>query len=437
MYTTTQYNIQLDGKSGSPNKKFDCYNCGRKKTFRKYYNYITNEYISDTCGKCDRGNKCDYHLSPKEYYSQNPDRRPKLIERIKLNKEIAILSKPPVHLNPEILKGTLNDYEKNSFIQPLLRLFKVEQIEYAISEYYIGTKRANFKDENESCLPCVFWFIDYHSNIRAGQVKLFDRDCHTAKYYNEEGKKKYYQTWIHSLIKKHFRYQLKDIPEWLENYIEGEKVTCLYGEHLLSKYPDKPVALVEAPKTAIIASICYPRYIWLATASLTYLTRKRCKVLKGRRVVLFPDCGIPNPHTGKTCLMQWKDRVDEFKEIANFEFSTLLEEHATQQERVHGIDLADIILREYTKAPIEFSSNNIEFIDLPTQTGFLYGNLMIVSMRTKENRYFKVIYSKDGELITTHDKLYSLSLFYELTLQSGKLDGIDCLFHILTTHRNN
>lgn len=46
---------------------------------------------------------------------------------------------------------------------------------------------------------------------------------------------------------------------------EWELPQCLFGEHLLKKYPNKTVALVESEKTAIICSALMPDYIWLAT----------------------------------------------------------------------------------------------------------------------------------------------------------------------------
>lgn len=49
-------------------------------------------------------------------------------------------------------------------------------------------------------------------------------------------------TWVHSLLKKQ-----GVLPQ------EWELTQCLFGEHLLKKYPDKPVCLVEAEKTALIA----------------------------------------------------------------------------------------------------------------------------------------------------------------------------------------
>jgi hypothetical protein len=62
----------------------------------------------------------------------------------------------------------------------------------------------------------------------------------------------------------------------------------LFGEHLLID-KTKPVAIVESEKTAVIASVYLPQFIWVAVGSLTNLNAEKCNVLKGRTVTLFPD----------------------------------------------------------------------------------------------------------------------------------------------------
>ncbi len=69
----------------------------------------------------------------------------------------------------------------------------------------------------------------------------------------------------------------------------------LFGEVLLSIYPNKMVALVESEKTAIIASVYFPDFIWIATGGsdgCKWTQRGVCKVLEGRSVILYPDLGF-------------------------------------------------------------------------------------------------------------------------------------------------
>lgn len=47
----------------------------------------------------------------------------------------------------------------------------------------------------------------------------------------------------------------------------------LLGAHLVS-HSDKPIAIVENEKTAVIISIFYPDFIWLATGGIQNLNRR-------------------------------------------------------------------------------------------------------------------------------------------------------------------
>jgi len=66
---------------------------------------------------------------------------------------------------------------------------------------------------------------------------------------------------------------------------------CFFGEHLLTLYPDKTVAIVESEKSALIASAVFPILIWLAAENLNEISLEKCQILKGRNVTLFPDLG--------------------------------------------------------------------------------------------------------------------------------------------------
>src|SRR5690606_12784869 len=79
---------------------------------------------------------------------------------------------------------------------------------------------------------------------------------------------------------------------------------CLFGEHLL-RGNNNPVAIVESEKTAVVASMYLPKFIWLATGGLSNLSPEKCQVLKGRNVVLFPDL---NGHE------KWEEKAKEIRE---------------------------------------------------------------------------------------------------------------------------
>ena len=63
---------------------------------------------------------------------------------------------------------------------------------------------------------------------------------------------------------------------------------CLFGEHLLTRYPERIVALVEAEKTAVIGAGFIPEYVWLATGGRSGVN-DRVDILKNRKILVFAD----------------------------------------------------------------------------------------------------------------------------------------------------
>ena len=121
---------------------------------------------------------------------------------------------------------------------------------------------------------------------------------------------------------------------------------CFFGEHLLIE-KTKPVAIVESEKTAVIASIYLPKFIWLAVGSLTNLNSEKCRVLKGRNITLFPDLNG---------FEKWSKKANELSHIAIFNVSDLLERKATESERKQGLDLADYLTKFNYKDFIQVES---------------------------------------------------------------------------------
>jgi hypothetical protein len=120
---------------------------------------------------------------------------------------------------------------------------------------------------------------------------------------------------------------------------------CFFGEHLLPADPFKTVAIAESEKTAVICSFFYPKYIWLAAGSLEGLNRDKCKVLKDRSVILYPDVNGYD---------KWRQKAREMKlrlVTANFTVDGTLERTATPAERERGIDMADRWIEQLTIKP--------------------------------------------------------------------------------------
>ena len=71
----SEYRYQLERYRGR-STRYICPRCKRKHSFTRYIDtYNNNEYISDNVGKCNRIDKCGYHYTPKQYFTDNPWKR--------------------------------------------------------------------------------------------------------------------------------------------------------------------------------------------------------------------------------------------------------------------------------------------------------------------------------------------------------------------------
>lgn len=330
------YRFMLDKKG----KKYTCPNC-QKKRFVRYVDTRSGDYLPDDYGRCDRMDNCTYWLNPyKDGYSQRIWEQAMAVfpNIIKRNKPIITKPKRLTTIPYEVMKQYRTGYNQNKYVQYLLQRFPLEIVSNLISRYNICTCNNRWPGST------VFWFIDYAGVIRSGQVKQFNENGHTSKYINSEGEQKSRTSWIHSILE----YNQQVLPQWLKEYKEAllsgsSVVPCLFGEQLLSSEPGKPVAIVEAPATAIEATPYFPQFIWLAIGSLSYLTVERCTALHGRKVFLFPDLS-----KNGTAFEHWSLKAIELaRQIPGsvFKVSDLLERAATKHEREQGLDLRDYLNR--------------------------------------------------------------------------------------------
>ncbi len=320
-------------------RKNICSECG-KKIFVRYQDDETREYLPEEYGRCDREIKCGYHHNPyTDQQYQITARENSTTWQPRLNRKNK--SKPASKLFPiplDVLSSTLGGYDQNKFVQNLLTNvpfpFDSMDIERVIAQYYLGTEQSGYLAG-----AVTFPFIDMQGRVMAIQVKKFDHSNHSAR-----------TSFLHKIIENELYNKGEPLPEWLKNYnTNDKKVTCLFGAHLLSRYPNNPVALVEAPKSAVYASLYYgpPQrlndLLWLAVYNLSSLTLDKCHVLKGRKVILFPDLSLD----GKAYRL-WEQRVSEFKRSipgVKFVISDLLEKNAADADRERGLDLADYLIR--------------------------------------------------------------------------------------------
>jgi len=328
-------------------KKHVCPRC-TKKTFVCYIDGTTGDYLPPQYGRCDRESKCLYHLNPyKDGYAkaiQEQEQGNNKATPINWTPQQTIVqpqTAQPVFFPVDVYAKTLNpeSYEKNVFIQNLLQgvkyPFAVDEVTKVVQLYRLGTVANGYRTG-----AITFPYIDINGNIRAVQVKQFDEANHTTG-----------TDFLHSIIEKHHTRNNTPLPEWLQAYIHQEKrVSCLFGEHLLSKYPQNPVALVEAPKTAVYGTLYFGApetpngLIWLAVYNKSSFSFDKLKALKGRFVYVFPDLS-----KDRQTFNEWQSKAKDFESRLSgtrFIFSDLLEQLAPDRDKENGNDLADYLIKQ-------------------------------------------------------------------------------------------
>lgn len=358
-----QYKYTLDKSS----KKFVCPNC-HQKTFVKYIDIETQNYLVDDFGKCDRLTNCNYHKAPpKAQIAFNiPFLSLKNIsdKAIKLTDTNGILSIIP---KSQILEQTNKDcwitewflktstinylsYENKNFntdevgflnmvintntpaetapsfhdlelldkmyletpnddnLTDFLKTkFSIDEVNKVKQNYFItGT---NYFWNNAT----AFWQIDDKEKIHGCKIMQYDKRTgkRIKKPYN-------HINWLHKAIKE---------PDF-------NLCQCLFGLHRVNEDYQKTIAIVESEKTAIIMSIVIPYYIWLATGSKQNLKFDLLKPIKKRNIVLFPDKGE---------FESWQKKANDLR---NTGFKIAVSELIEKTNFENGFDLADYYLKQ-------------------------------------------------------------------------------------------
>ena len=244
-----------------------CPNCGDKRSFA-YYVDEENTPLHPSVGRCNHESSCGYHYTPKQYFLNHPECRTSNVSSFDGQKrDVKSKSTLTEPLKPTAIGCVPIHYvEKSKSVQSnFFRFLSIllgnyygsksqEVLKRLLGEYRLGATR-------DGCV--IFWQIDMNGKVRTGKVMQYNsEDGHRIK---EQGAA---INWIHSILKKQ-----KVLPE------EWQLSQCLFGEHLLSLYPDKVVVLVESEKSAIIGSAIFPNYVWLATGGKSQMKEDKLRVL--------------------------------------------------------------------------------------------------------------------------------------------------------------
>lgn len=280
-------------------KKFICPSCEKRRFVRMIDE--SGNYISDEYGICERKGSCGYSKWPKKYdshvkidFSQNK------VLQIKKGEG------PPSTISEHYVQESLKGYDINSLYQYLITEYNKQDVDAVFALYKVGTSR-NWNGAT------VFWQISIDNQVRSGKIIKFDSN--TGKRIKDP---RPLMTWVHTILK------LKDF----------NLKQVLFGEHLLSQFPNKTVCVVESEKTTIIMAIKHPNYLWLATGAAGEFKAEKIRVLVGRKVVVFPDTDFHNDWIKKTQILSKQFNL-------NLIVSSFLINETIALDHGEGYDLAD------------------------------------------------------------------------------------------------
>lgn len=312
-----EYKYHLEKYHGA-SSRHECPNCHDKRSFA-YYVDDEGNILDKTVGRCNHESGCGYHYTPKQWFHDNPTYRTETMRRLNQCHYRKMTPLTPATPKPDFIDphyvircSSFN----SSLVYYLCDKFSKETMKRVWGDYGVGATRNG---------SVIYWQIDINGKVRTGKVMRYDPETgHRIK--DGTG-----VTWVHAILKKQGA-----LPE------SFHLVQCLFGEHLLKMYPKKDVALVESEKTALIGSSVFPQYVWVATGGKSQMNVDKMKVLRGKRVIAFPDVDG---------YKEWKEKAAELARHGIFmSVSDVLERNATAEERERKIDIADWILQQLSES---------------------------------------------------------------------------------------
>jgi hypothetical protein len=148
------------------------------------------------------------------------------------------------------------------------------------------------------------------------------------------------------------------------------------------------VAITESEKSAIIGSIIFPNFIWLATGGKAKTDLTKYEVLKGKNVILFPDADGYN---------DWCELGRQLSSICRVIVSDIIEKNATEQEKINKIDVADWLIKQ-----LQLSRK--EPISAPVVDDVPQGNKVIEPQQSEQETTLNKMIKKNPNLKLLVDK---------------------------------
>ena len=192
------YKLPYLQKYKGKSTRFKCPSCGRNQSFTLYLDGNTHEPIHQTVGRCNREIKCGYHYTPKQYFTDNPQKLPSQKQSIPFSLSqgrgcpkdgrgregpggrsySSILTKVIQRATPSPLERAgersgevpfsylINSLSPASnFVSFLQNHFSENQINTVFENYLLGATKNK---------EVIFWQIDIVGKIRTGKIMQYN-----------------------------------------------------------------------------------------------------------------------------------------------------------------------------------------------------------------------------------------------------------------------
>ena len=253
------------GASGDPIQFLMEYN-GTKLTYNEALRYLAKKY---------------------DIYIDEENAKETRWEKMKPAKprELKEVHKDMLVIDRQVVANVVHSKQLNMFIEWFRHLpwsndptnNQRDRVEKTLHDYCVGP----WKDGR-----VAFWQIDHQGRPRSAKLMRYETNGHRDKNENPG--------WIHN------QDGIRDKCD-LDHH---EFRTCPFGMHLLKKYPDAVVNVVESEKTALICANAYghpENSLWLAVGGIKFLKPEVLQPIidQGRNIWLWPDKDGVNDWTQK------------------------------------------------------------------------------------------------------------------------------------------
>ena len=235
------------------------------------------------------------------------------------------------------------------------------RVEDVLKQYCVGHARVYHEWSHKEHHFTVFWQIDKDGKPRTGHYMKYKPNGH--RMHKEDDR--YNTDWFHAILSSHYDAEKKcrsyEPPYPYPAIYDPDKQEarqCLFGEHLLDRYPQAPVCIVESEKTAVLMAIAYgnhPLQLWMACCGSSNITRERLAPLiaERRRIILYPDRDGIEAWTNKAADLDYDRVTIDTRAVTKW----------WRPEDGEKADIADVVMRIIQQAAVADHTPPKELID--------------------------------------------------------------------------